>query len=277
MELSRSSGPHVTRCAPMAKMITSLLLLAIGLDTCSAFTVGTTGRRVAAAQATLPPHLQKFTMKSQEDKEFEEWVRKKKIAAGVDPDEDFATGRQNEGRIYVVGGAWCALCLLELWLTVRRWCGRSDHRPGAALRRHMGVQRGLPHAAVSSGWYLKMEWFAVGSCPCGRTRLSCSVCVRPVVDGRAKLPLTVRLQGCSTSLPELPKSPSRAAREVADGLRATDISSATFHARLSAEPCPRAVHAQSVLAGARCACASTIAASFTASPRRPAHDGGNQG
>ena len=80
-------------------------------------------------------------MKSKEDREFEEWVRKKKIAsgkdaalflsaqrfaqhaskkkrpaltlsfrslarccAGVDPDEDFATGRRQESTIYLVGG-----------------------------------------------------------------------------------------------------------------------------------------------------------------------------
>ena len=43
-------------------------------------------------------------MNSKEDKEFEEWVRKKKIASGVDPDQDFAGGRKAEGQIYVVGG-----------------------------------------------------------------------------------------------------------------------------------------------------------------------------
>ena len=46
-------------------------------------------------------------MKSKEDREFEEWARKKKIASGVDPDEDFASGRKAEGGIYAVGGA-CA-------------------------------------------------------------------------------------------------------------------------------------------------------------------------
>ena len=44
-------------------------------------------------------------MKSKEDREFEEWVRKKKIASGVAPDEDFATGRAAESAIYQVGGA----------------------------------------------------------------------------------------------------------------------------------------------------------------------------
>ena len=43
-------------------------------------------------------------MKSQEDKEFEEWVRKKKIASGVDPDEDFGAGRSTEATIWAGGG-----------------------------------------------------------------------------------------------------------------------------------------------------------------------------
>jgi hypothetical protein len=45
-----------------------------------------------------------FRMKSKEDIEFEEWVRAKKIASGVDPDEDFGAGRRAEGSIYLVGG-----------------------------------------------------------------------------------------------------------------------------------------------------------------------------
>ena len=44
-------------------------------------------------------------MKSQEDREFEEWKRNKMIASGVDPDEDFAGGRAVESSIYTVGGA----------------------------------------------------------------------------------------------------------------------------------------------------------------------------
>jgi len=43
-------------------------------------------------------------MKSQEDLEFDEWARQKKIASGVDPDEDFGTGRRAESTIYLVGG-----------------------------------------------------------------------------------------------------------------------------------------------------------------------------
>ena len=40
-----------------------------------------------------------------------QWARKKKIAAGVDPDEDFAAGREAESKIYVVGGAPAAATL----------------------------------------------------------------------------------------------------------------------------------------------------------------------
>ena len=32
-------------------------------------------------------------------------MRQKKIASGVDPDEDFGSGRRNEATIYLVGGA----------------------------------------------------------------------------------------------------------------------------------------------------------------------------
>ena len=41
-----------------------------------------------------------------------QWARKKKIAAGVDPDEDFAAGREAESKIYVVGGAPAAAAAL---------------------------------------------------------------------------------------------------------------------------------------------------------------------
>ena len=55
------------------------------------------------AQPVKPRHGS-FNMKSQEDKEFEEWMRQKKIASGVDPDEDFAAGRSFEQSIFQVGG-----------------------------------------------------------------------------------------------------------------------------------------------------------------------------
>ena len=44
-------------------------------------------------------------MKSDEDREFEEWMAKKRAAAGVDGSEDFGAGRRAEGSICAVGGA----------------------------------------------------------------------------------------------------------------------------------------------------------------------------
>ena len=79
------------------------LLAACLLAAADALVVG--GRGLSSVRQAATP-LAPFTiMKSQEDKEFEEWARKKKIAAGVDPDEDFAAGREAESKIYVVGGA----------------------------------------------------------------------------------------------------------------------------------------------------------------------------
>ncbi len=78
------------------------LLLALFVRDGACFGIAPAGRGAIAR-----PVVQRFssTMKSQEDKEFEEWVRKKKIASGVDPDEDFGAGRRAEGSIYLVGGA----------------------------------------------------------------------------------------------------------------------------------------------------------------------------
>ena len=56
------------------------------------------GRRPAAAA------LQGVSMKSQEDKEFEEWMAKKREAAGVNLEEDFGASRRAEGTIYAIGG-----------------------------------------------------------------------------------------------------------------------------------------------------------------------------
>ena len=122
-----------------------LALLSAETPSCTAFNVGAArgfaGRPVASAAAASPLRapLPSHFMKSKEDREFEEWVRKKKIAsgktrpafcrhsafarrgkkekrrshivfsrsrscAGVDPDEDFATGRRQESTIYLVGG-----------------------------------------------------------------------------------------------------------------------------------------------------------------------------
>jgi len=56
-------------------------------------------------------------MKSDEDKEFEEWVRQKKLASGVDPDEDFAGNRQVANAITAVGGIVTVVVpvILGLW------------------------------------------------------------------------------------------------------------------------------------------------------------------
>ena len=51
-----------------------------------------------------PRLLADALMKSKEDLEFEEWARQKKIAAGIDPDEDFGTSRRVESTIYLFGG-----------------------------------------------------------------------------------------------------------------------------------------------------------------------------
>ena len=83
-----------------ARFLFAIACLATAAD---ALVVG--GRGVSSVRKAATP-LAPFTiMKSQEDKEFEEWARKKKIASGVDPDEDFAAGREVESNIYAVGGA----------------------------------------------------------------------------------------------------------------------------------------------------------------------------
>ena len=79
------------------------VLIALLAGDVSALVVGAPANRVAVMRPTSPRFGQTF-MKSQEDKEFEEWMRQKKIASGVDPDEDFSAGRAQEGKIYLVGG-----------------------------------------------------------------------------------------------------------------------------------------------------------------------------
>ena len=63
---------------------------------------GAAGRPIVARPAQSRPGP--AFMESAEDKEFAEWVRAKKIASGVDPDEDFAAGRNVEAGIFQVGG-----------------------------------------------------------------------------------------------------------------------------------------------------------------------------
>lgn len=77
-------------------------LLALLLALCSTTTFALL---IAPARATLARPRPPISMKSDEDREFEAWARKKKIASGVDPDEDFATGRQNEKGILQIGGS----------------------------------------------------------------------------------------------------------------------------------------------------------------------------
>lgn len=82
------------------------VILAACLAVSDALVVGgaaaVTVRRAAPCRPQPQPQP---SMKSQEDREFEEWKRNKMIASGVDPDEDFAGGRAVESSIYTVGGA----------------------------------------------------------------------------------------------------------------------------------------------------------------------------
>ena len=82
---------------------TTLRLLALAfLAAANGLVVGGIDQRSAVSRP-VQPRLPVPAMVS--DKEFEEWARKKRIASGVDPDEDFGAGRRAESHIYVVGGA----------------------------------------------------------------------------------------------------------------------------------------------------------------------------
>lgn len=87
----------------------SLLLVALYCAASEAFVVSA-GRLTAAP--CRPRSAHPFTMKSEEDKEFEEWVRQKKLASGVDPDEDFGQSRRVANTITAVGGTSRALAHL---------------------------------------------------------------------------------------------------------------------------------------------------------------------
>ena len=82
-------------------LILALAGLASSLQVSSALRQPALTRRSAVGAPRLAPDV---FMKSKEDREFEEWARQKKIASGVDPDEDFGTGRRVESSIYLVGG-----------------------------------------------------------------------------------------------------------------------------------------------------------------------------
>jgi hypothetical protein len=138
------------------------LLVLLGAASSSALVVGTPATTKLAVSHPAPARFGQTFMGSKEDKEFEEWARQKKIASGVDPDEDFATGRRAEGFIYAIGGELstrtkCPLHqldalppatshshLMHLCLLLR-----CHHHPCAGNRWNLGIQRGLSHAAVN--------------------------------------------------------------------------------------------------------------------------------
>lgn len=83
-----------------------LLALAF-LAAANGLVVGGAGQRASVSRPVQPRiPVPAFMGKSKEDLEFEEWARAKKIAAGVDPDEDFGAGRRAENTIYLIGGAF---------------------------------------------------------------------------------------------------------------------------------------------------------------------------
>ena len=102
-----------------------LLLIACLFQLGEGYVVASGRQAIARPHAGMRPRLETPNMKSQEDKEFEEWMRQKKIASGVDPDEDFAAGRSTEKSIFAVGGEAAALYLL-----------RALRRPNAVTRFH---------------------------------------------------------------------------------------------------------------------------------------------
>lgn len=69
-----------------------------------ALVVGGGSRSQAVGRPTTVVRPWPLSMKSQEDKEFEEYVARKREAAGVDGTEDFGAGRRTENSIYAVGG-----------------------------------------------------------------------------------------------------------------------------------------------------------------------------
>ena len=101
----KGGAQHLDLGSMLGRRTLFLLGLACLLQSTAGFAVA--GGRLALARphaAARPRFESNVHMKSKEDKEFEEWVRQKKIASGVDPDEDFETGRNVEGNIYIVGG-----------------------------------------------------------------------------------------------------------------------------------------------------------------------------
>ena len=92
-----------------------LLLVAVLClpEAAQSFALGSRAALVPQRQPTLSQRL--ITMGS--DKEFEEWARQKKIASGVDPDEDFGASRRFSQTLLAGGGVIAVLVptLLGIW------------------------------------------------------------------------------------------------------------------------------------------------------------------
>ena len=82
----------------MARLLFLLALCVLPLA--QALVVGGSGSQAIGRPTSAKPA---FTMKSAEDKEFEEFMRKKREAAGIDMDEDFGQSRRVEGTITTGG------------------------------------------------------------------------------------------------------------------------------------------------------------------------------
>ena len=93
-----------------------LLLIAVLClpEAARSFAVGGRAALVGRRQPTTAPHTL-ITMGS--DKEFEEWARQKKIASGVDPDEDFGASRRFSQTLLAGGGVIAVVVptLLAIW------------------------------------------------------------------------------------------------------------------------------------------------------------------
>ena len=129
-------------------------------------------RRPAAPARSLP------SMKSQEDKEFEEWVRKKKLASGVDPDEDFSASRSFSETLLGAGGVIAIVVPTVLAI----WACAQTRRPRPRVPPLLTptapfvpqVQRGLSDAAVMRARVERVR----RSDACGeKRRLLCKVLV----------------------------------------------------------------------------------------------------
>lgn len=85
----------------MARFVDCVALCILMVVPSTALLVGPVPKTITRASAARPRCI---APEMNEDKEFEEWARKKKIAAGIDPDQDFAADRQTESNIFTIGG-----------------------------------------------------------------------------------------------------------------------------------------------------------------------------